>query len=311
MISIVLATYNGSRYLEEQLESIATQTIKPNEIIVIDDCSTDDTLKIIEKFKNKNKNNEIDINIFLNNDNIGPARAFAKGILESKGDLIFLCDQDDIWFENKVEEVVNIFKKNSQIDVLCTGYHLYDDKNKKVIQNSKDSGEIYEVPLSRVLKGNISPGCTAAFRGTLRDKAKQINENIFIHDWFYSIVGAATNGLYYYCKPLIYYRIHDNNTIGKNLSFRPKYTKERRIKSIEKHIQFYKELTKLEMFDNVNDSNEIKKQVSGLIETNNIRLSLLNNYIGYSSYIRNLRFLKSNMGIKLVVGDLLYARKKV
>ncbi|WP_318582283.1 glycosyltransferase [Bacillus paranthracis] len=307
MISIIMATYNGSHYLKEQLESIANQTIKPEEIVIVDDCSADNTIEIIENFKRNNK--DFSIKLILNEKNMGPAISFAKGVLESKGDFIFFCDQDDIWFENKIEEVLTIFKNNPKIKMLCTGYHLYDDKNKKVIKDSRNSGEVFEISLSKVLKGNISPGCTVAFSGMYRDKAKLINERIFIHDWFYSIISAVDSGLYYYCKPLIYYRIHSNNTIGKNLSFYPKYSREKRIKSIERHIQFYEELISLNIFNDKN-SKEIGNMVNELIEINHIRLNLLNRNIGYVSYLNKIYNLKNNINIKSVIGDLIYARKK-
>ncbi|MGG0154034.1 glycosyltransferase [Bacillus mycoides] len=308
MISIIMATYNGKYYLEEQLKSIVNQTVKPEEIIIVDDCSTDNTIEIIEKFKVNS--NGINVHLIINEHNMGPAKTFAKGVLKSKGDLIFFCDQDDIWFENKIEEVMGVFDSNHKIKMLCTGYHLYDDSNKKIIKNSKDSKEIFKVSLNKVLKGNISPGCTVAFKDIYRDKAKLINEDIFIHDWFYSVISAIDDGLYYYCKPLIYYRIHSNNTIGKNLSLYPKHTKEKRIKSIERHIQFYEELIKLGVFSDVSNPKEVQNNLYDLIRTNHIRLKLLNGHMGYGGYCKNIYSLKNNMTIKSIIGDLIYARKK-
>ena len=135
MISIIMATYNGSHYLKEQLESIANQTIKPEEIVIVDDCSADNTIEIIENFKRNNKG--FSIKLILNEKTWVQPSLFAKGVLESKGDFIFFCDQDDIWFENKIEEVLTIFKNNPKIKMLCTGYYLYDDKNKKSLGFSK------------------------------------------------------------------------------------------------------------------------------------------------------------------------------
>ena len=107
MISIIMATYNGSHYLKEQLESIANQTIKPEEIVIVDDCSADNTIEIIENFKRNNKGFSIKL---ILNEKHGSSPLFAKGVLESKRDFIFFCDQDDIWFENKIEEVLTILK---------------------------------------------------------------------------------------------------------------------------------------------------------------------------------------------------------
>ena len=129
MISIIMATYNGSHYLKEQLESIANQTIKPEEIVIVDDCSADNTIEIIENFKRNNKGFSIKL---ILNEKHGSSPLFCKRSFGIKRDFIFFCDQDDIWFENKIEEVLTIFKNNPKIKMLCTGYYLYDDKIKSL-----------------------------------------------------------------------------------------------------------------------------------------------------------------------------------
>ncbi len=307
MISIILATYNGEKYLKEQLRSIANQTMKPNELIIVDDCSSDGTINIIENFRNINTN--IDIKLFKNSKNIGPAGSFAKGVLESTGDLMFFCDQDDIWFNTKIEEVVSIFNNDSRVKILCSGYDIYDDSNKKIIEFSKNTKEIYNVPIEKVLEGNISPGCTMAVRSNYREKGILINKEIFIHDWFFTVLAALDNGLYYYDKPLIYYRIHNNNTIGKNLSILPKYSKSQREKSIVKHIRFYSKIKRLLIKKELNGSPKIINLLNNLIIKNKIRLDFLNGNLGYLSYFKKVINTKP-INVKSIVGDILYAHRK-
>ena len=111
MISLVMAVYNGSRYILEQLISIYTQTKKIDEVIIIDDCSTDDTITIIESYI---RNNEIKHwKVIKNKSNKGWKRSFQDGLCMSTGEFVFLCDQDDIWEPNKIEEMHRIIEANS------------------------------------------------------------------------------------------------------------------------------------------------------------------------------------------------------
>ena len=101
-ISIAMTTYNGSKYLKEQLDSFTKQTHLPDELVVTDDGSSDDTLEILENFAKKAS---FEVLIFRNNTNLGYAMNFGHAIGLCTGDLIFLSDQDDIWFPEKIETV--------------------------------------------------------------------------------------------------------------------------------------------------------------------------------------------------------------
>ena len=98
-ISIALATYNGSRYIREQLDSIALQTRLPDELIISDDASTDDTLDIARDFA---RHVPFPVKIYKNQERLGSTRNFEIAILYCSGNLISLCDQDDIWYPNKL-----------------------------------------------------------------------------------------------------------------------------------------------------------------------------------------------------------------
>ena len=100
-LSVVISTYNGSKYILEQLDSIRNQTRRADEVMIIDDCSTDDTVEKINNFLKKyNLNNW---KIVKNVENKGWKRNFMEGIWRSNGDLIFPCDQDDIWMPDKLQ----------------------------------------------------------------------------------------------------------------------------------------------------------------------------------------------------------------
>ena len=112
-VSLVLATYNGEPYLEQQLESIRTQTRVPDEIIIGDDHSTDRTVLILEEYQKAHP--ELPIMIFRNGDNLGYRRNFRRLLRDCSGDVIFLCDQDDVWNPEKIEKMAGFFTPESSL----------------------------------------------------------------------------------------------------------------------------------------------------------------------------------------------------
>lgn len=106
-ISLVMATYNGAKYLNEQLDSIKNQTLKLDEVIIVDDVSTDDTSYLVEKYIS---NHQLNWMFIKNKENLGYKGNFKKGLEHASGDVIFLCDQDDIWHLDKVERMIEVLK---------------------------------------------------------------------------------------------------------------------------------------------------------------------------------------------------------
>ena len=110
-VSIALASYNGGAYILDQLKSFTTQSKLPDEVIVSDDCSTDNTVELIKKFA---INAPFEIKIYVNESNIGYSRNFNNALSKTTGDLIFLSDQDDVWFNTKTEEVIVVDYKSQE-----------------------------------------------------------------------------------------------------------------------------------------------------------------------------------------------------
>jgi glycosyltransferase involved in cell wall biosynthesis len=96
-ISIALCTYNSSKYLREQLKSLEEQTLKADEVVICDDKSDNDTMQIINEYKDK-----LNIKLTVNKTNLGVTKNFERAISLCEGDIIFLCDQDDVWNKNKI-----------------------------------------------------------------------------------------------------------------------------------------------------------------------------------------------------------------
>lgn len=217
-ISVALCTYNGEKYLKEQLESILSQTVVPDEIVVCDDVSQDSTFDILLKFKNQYR----DIfKIERNTENLGYVKNFEKAIMLCSGDLIFLSDQDDVWFENKVEVVNTFFEKNNHIDVLCHNFKLLTDEKlpstnywqMRMLNKDASNQQILE---NTILQGNIFPGMAMVISKKAKEKNlpfKKINR-LVIHDFELIIQSSKMNTLHLCSDVLGQYRLHHGQNIG-------------------------------------------------------------------------------------------------
>ena len=167
-ISLVMATYNGAKYLNEQLDSIKNQTLKLDEVIIVDDVSTDDTSYLVEKYIS---NHQLNWMFIKNEKNLGYKGNFKKGLAHASGDVIFLCDQDDIWHLDKVERMVEALKNHLEIKALASSFNFVDGQGKPFSIEQKKGyanqnllhkdviDEIERVDLSLVKITNFSQGC--------------------------------------------------------------------------------------------------------------------------------------------------------
>lgn len=223
MISVVMTTYNGEKYLRKQIESILNQTLRPDELIIVDDNSSDSSYKIIEEFAKKFSF----INIYRNNVNVGYKENFYKAITLAKGNVIFLSDQDDVWSKNKIETMSNSLSINKNIKVLNTAISLIDGKDKliafplegnksncNIINKKIDSNGIEKFNYPYIRNANISPGCTICFTSEVKDIFLEAYDFFKPHDGVINCIGALMNGLYFQNVELTMYRLHSTNTIG-------------------------------------------------------------------------------------------------
>jgi len=220
MISVAMATYNGQEYLSEQLESILRQTKKVDEIVIVDDCSTDGTVEMIHEYMRKYP--QSNIRFFANETNLGYKKNFYKAMSFCEGDIIFLCDQDDIWKENKVDILNGLLESNSDMGLVSSSFIQIDgdgeevSSNKSAYMRKMDEGNLYSVPLEDLIFHNISQGCAMALRKEIRDLFLQHFTDELPHDWILNAIAAMNKTCYYLNSPMFYYRIHDKNTIGLN-----------------------------------------------------------------------------------------------
>lgn len=211
-VSVAMATYNGQHYIREQLDSILEQTIVPDEIVIVDDCSSDSTMEILNSYA---KEHSGIIKIYQNEANLGYIKNFEKAISLCSSQYIALSDQDDIWMRNKLEMLLNAIGNSLLIH---SDAHIIDaDGN--ILQESYSISALKR-PLPNyldIIHFNSVTGCTALINRELFALCAPFPENI-PHDWWLAMVAVVKNSIAYCAEPLIKYRQHANNAIGCKFS---------------------------------------------------------------------------------------------
>ncbi len=202
-ISVAMATYNGEKYIKEQLESILLQLENQDEVIVSDDGSTDHTLKIIESL------NDQRIKILKGPRN-GVKQNFAHALSFCKGKYIFLSDQDDIWLENKVKHVLTCFEEK-KCDCITHNCDVVNSNHSEVlIESFFDYRKSTPGILSNIYK-NKYLGCCMAFKNEMLKSILPIPNSIEMHDQWIGLICEKFGTSIFLDKKLIHYRRHDDN----------------------------------------------------------------------------------------------------
>ena len=221
MLSVALCTYNGENYITKQIESILTQSMPVDEIVICDDGSTDNTIVILEDIKHKYSTNII---IHRNIQNLGVCANFELAVSLCKGDIIFLSDQDDIWNPDKVKTIVSWFETHPQKTVVFTDATLIKDNEEPFSEKTlwdcigfnKKMRRYFEKGLSlESFFINKATGATMAIRKEIKFPfAKYCNNDNVLHDYCIALKALDNDELGYIDKPLIQYRLHGNQQAG-------------------------------------------------------------------------------------------------
>jgi glycosyltransferase involved in cell wall biosynthesis len=207
-ISVCMSTYNGSKYVEIQLSSILSQLRQVDEIIVVDDDSSDGTINLIKEFQDSR------IKLIENKVNLGVVKTFERAINNATGDIIFLSDQDDVWLPNKVEKILEVFQKYPDITLVLSDAQIIDSEGQVTADsyfNIRGRGKFVANPLSNIIK-NKYLGCTLAFRREMLDVFLPFPADIPMHDIWIGMINAIYGKASYIDEPLIQHRRHNNNT---------------------------------------------------------------------------------------------------
>lgn len=203
-----MSTYNGSQYIQAQLDSIKDQTRPADEVLIFDDGSSDNTYEIIANY----------IALFglvnwklkKNPQNYGWKKSFMNAISCATGDLIFTADQDDIWCLDKVEKMSSILNDNSNIELLVGNYQEFRF-NEVPCEIERGTGKIIPLGQGNRWRYIQRPGCVFAFTKELRNAFLQCWCEGYAHDLLLWQLAALSNKLYLYDQTVILFRRHDRN----------------------------------------------------------------------------------------------------
>jgi glycosyltransferase involved in cell wall biosynthesis len=221
-ISVAMCTFNGGRYLDEQLESIAAQTQVPSELVVCDDGSTDDTISILKRFK---ANAPFPVTIIENAVRMGSTRNFDQAIGIAAGEFIALCDQDDRWLPHKLKRLSSCLIENPFLGGVFSDAELIDGEGRRVNRTlfgrhrftPAKQRSFVSCPTATLLKYDVVTGATLMFRSNIRRYCSPI-PTTWIHDGWLAWMLALHSRLTLIAEPLIEYRIHAGQQLGVGTS---------------------------------------------------------------------------------------------
>lgn len=214
-ISVALCTYNGEKYIKEQLQSIFQQKLPVSEIIICDDGSNDNTVTIVKDYQKKFPDL---IQLYQNKITLKVVKNFEKAISFCTGDYIFLSDQDDIWFPEKTEKIAYYFNENPNKNAVFHNLKLLSDKveNKTMWESIYFNPKVVDEELlyhTIILLRNVVTGAAFALRNNKKHRFVDESE-FFLHDYQLAVKFAQNYSLGILNECLGYYRLHENQQVG-------------------------------------------------------------------------------------------------
>jgi glycosyltransferase involved in cell wall biosynthesis len=314
--SVAMCTYNGEKFIEQQLNSIASQTMLPKELVVCDDGSTDSTIQILRRFKEKAC---FDVRIIQNEATIRVAKNFEKAIGLCNFDVIVLSDQDDVWKPNRLERLASYYQDPTCNSVLNNatlvdeklsplGYSLWKSvglsgRDRKLVEK----GMSFEV----LLRHDFVTGAAFSFRTDQRNLFFPIAEP-WLHDEWMGFLLAARSNIILCPEELVLYRQHDTQqigakkrSIGKKMSDSVKFTQDDRI-FFEKKLRLLRE--RLENSEGVDA--KILVQLDQKLHHMKVRSDMMTlgskKVSSVFSELLNGNYHRYSMGIKSAIRDLFF-----
>ena len=293
LISVVMTTYNGEKFLEQQLESVLRQTYPNIEVIVVDDRSTDNTYSILSKYAARHPN----IKVFVNENNLGFIKNFEKGCSLGKGEFFALCDQDDYWHPDKLKKMADAIGGAPMIycnSLLCnenmesTGVYISDRAVFKPIEN----------PLQQAVFCRIYGHATLITRDLIQSAMPFLD--VIPHDWWLSFVATLHGEIKYLNEPLVHYHQHASNLYGAVGGKRRKKSKEQKwqeklkeIKKIRSRIHAFYQICPDHLQKEKSVLKALKESYSSFSLTNNLRRMAL-----FFRYQKQFLFVKKRSALR-------------
>ncbi|MDQ1088725.1 glycosyltransferase family 2 protein [Siphonobacter sp. SORGH_AS_1065] len=242
-ISVAMCTYNGSRFLREQLESIRSQSHPVDELVICDDRSKDDTIQILENFATQVP---FPVHIHVNPSNLGSTKNFEKCLNLCSGDVIFCCDQDDRWHPQKVEKQVHYLQQHPEMEAVFSDAQVINDDSQPigktiwqeiefdtVAQERWKNNKAYEI----LFGGYVVTGATLAIRRRILSSVSPfpVAYKELIHDAWIAIVLSLQGNIGFIPEELLFYRKHSTQQVGfgekkEKVTMSDRFNRDRKLK---------------------------------------------------------------------------------
>lgn len=215
---VLICTYNGSEYIEEQIDSVLKQQVKPSKIIVSDDSPDQRTKEDVVKIFLKHNYSKFNI---IDGPHDGVIKNFLKGIELSDADYLFLCDQDDIWTDNKIKTFLAYVNKTSVATLWYSDSILIDKDGKKLVESffsyQNLTPRIFDD--DSIIYKNVVQGATCCLNKSMCVLVSKVNklvvfENLVMHDWWLALLAKYKGNSVYIDEKLVKYRQHQSNQVG-------------------------------------------------------------------------------------------------
>lgn len=301
LISIVMATYNGEKYIKEQIDSILNQSYSNWELIISDDGSKDSTLEIVKKYCEKDKR----IKLVINNNHHGFAQNFINGIKYINGEFVAFADQDDVWPDNHLLSLISNIGKN---DFICGNASLVDENCRYLGYTMKDVLGINKLPdnknalLNLLFYSNIFQGAACLFTKKIAVKISELPENVYFHDHWIALFSCVNNGCRFIDEEVLLYRQHGNNVTSntKKKLFHKIFPDKETLENEKKLFKY--NLLMLENLINYDEFTQYNKEIKDAINYFRNILSgksIKNLFIFFKNYKKMYYCKKSNICIFL------------
>lgn len=212
--SVCIASYNGSKYILDQLKTILDELDVTDEVIIVDDASTDDTINVIKSI------NDNRVQLYINEINHGHVYSFSRAISLAKNDFIFLSDQDDLWIKGRRDAMLKVLI-DSECLLVSSNFKTFEQNPKecKSIKNplkSKDSKANFRNILGLFAGKRNYFGCAMAFHKDIVNLILPIPSYVEAHDWWIAIAGNILKSNIHFEESTLLHRIHTNNVTKSN-----------------------------------------------------------------------------------------------
>ncbi|QEE62507.1 glycosyltransferase family 2 protein [Salinibacterium sp. dk2585] len=221
-VSVALCTHNGAAFVRAQVASILAQTVPVAEIVLSDDASSDDTVRIVTEEIERHEGDRPALTVLRNSPALGVVRNFEQALRQCTGDLVALCDQDDVWRLDRLEHVAAVFEERPELLLVHSDARLVRSDGipfgdglaatQRISARERrelTAGQSFDTLLRR----SLVTGATVVLRRTLLDRALPVAPG-WVHDEWLAIVAAVTGGTHFVEEQLLDYRQHSGNQIG-------------------------------------------------------------------------------------------------